>query len=132
MSDHSRMNRRNFLRIGGLAAMTLPVAKVVGSTGDEEIVSSSEGAKQRACIGRCFALSISSHEIDQQLALFRSIQGRRRTDPLCEAAEIRDGNFRWVRQWVGERLRGRNGVERSRQTKGGITILLPVIYEMDR
>ena len=42
MSEDSKVNRRNFLKIGGLAAMTLPAVEVVGSTGDEEIVASEE------------------------------------------------------------------------------------------
>jgi len=36
------VNRRNFLKIGGLAAMSLPALTVVGKTGDKEIVSSPE------------------------------------------------------------------------------------------
>jgi len=42
MAKNRKINRRRFLEIGGWAAMTLPVAKVVGSTGDDEIVSSPE------------------------------------------------------------------------------------------
>jgi reductive dehalogenase len=42
MSENQRVNRRNFLKIGGLAAMTLPAMNVVWNTGEKEIVSSPE------------------------------------------------------------------------------------------
>ena len=42
MSEDTRVNRRNFLKIGGLAAMTLPAVKVVASSGGKEFVSSEE------------------------------------------------------------------------------------------
>jgi len=42
MSKNKQINRRDFLRMGGMAAMTLPVIKVVGNIGDQEVVSSPE------------------------------------------------------------------------------------------
>ena len=43
MSENQKVDRRKFLKIGGMAAMTLPAMKVVAKDGDEEIVSSPEG-----------------------------------------------------------------------------------------
>lgn len=42
MSDKKRFNRRDFLKLGGLTALTIPTIKVVGRVGADEIVASQQ------------------------------------------------------------------------------------------
>ena len=42
MSEKSKMNRRDFLKLGGLLALSAPAVNVIGRIGDTEIVESQE------------------------------------------------------------------------------------------
>jgi epoxyqueuosine reductase len=66
MSENQKVDRRDFLKIGGLAAMTLPAMKVVASAGDEEIVSSPETYGEHL-VRRQSSGHDSVHQIDPEI-----------------------------------------------------------------
>jgi epoxyqueuosine reductase len=66
MSENQKVNRRNFLKIGGLAAMTLPAITVVGKSGDQEFVSSPEAYGEHL-VRRQSSGHASEHRIDPEV-----------------------------------------------------------------
>ena len=66
MSENQKVNRRNFLKIGGLAALTLPAMTVVGKSGDKEFVSSPESYGEHL-VRRQSNGHASEHRIDPEV-----------------------------------------------------------------
>lgn len=42
MKKNTKLNRRDFLKLGGIAALSAPAVNVIGKVGDHEIVESEE------------------------------------------------------------------------------------------